>query len=106
MAKSSTSGSQNKSPKPYPGFPFTPHPTGRWCKKILGKLHYFGKIGDPDAALELFNREWPYPKDGRTPPTVDMADCCTVDLLCNAFLNNKRGKLDSGELSPRFGELS
>ncbi len=87
--------------KPYEGFPLTPHPSGRWCKKIRGRLHYFGKLCDPDAALERFNQEWPYLKDGRTPPAVDTGDGCTVRLLCNAFLTSKRAKLDSGELSPR-----
>src|SRR5580692_1116387 len=37
--------------KPYEGFPLTPHPSGRWCKKIRGKLHYFGKLDSSDAAL-------------------------------------------------------
>ena len=87
--------------KPYVGFPLTPHPSGRWCKKIRGKLHYFGKIAEPDAALERFNREWTYLKDGRTPPAIDAGDGCTVRLLCNSFLTSKRAKLDSGELSPR-----
>jgi integrase len=87
--------------KPYAGFPLTPHPTGRWCKKIRGKLRYFGKLAEPEAALERFNREWPYLKDGRTPPPIDMGDGCTIRLLCNAFLTSKKSKLDSGELSPR-----
>ena len=113
MAKSSKSAPSGKATpaprlsavttarKPYAGFPLTPHPSRRWCKKIRGKLHYFGKIDSPDAALERFNREWPYLKDGRTPPPIDTGDGCTIRLLCNAFLTNKRGKLDSGELSPR-----
>jgi integrase len=113
MAKSSTSKRTGKRPskrrrlsgattaKPYEGFPLTPHPSGRWCKKIRGKLHYFGKIAEPDAALERLNREWPYLKDGRTPPPVDTGDGCTVRLLCNAFLTSKQTKLDSGELTAR-----
>ena len=68
--------------KPYAGFPLTPHPSGRWCKKIRGKLHYFGKLASPDAALEPFNREWPYLKGGRTPPPIDTGDGCTVRQGC------------------------
>ena len=30
--------------KPYEGFALTRHPSGRWCKKIRGKLHDFGKL--------------------------------------------------------------
>ena len=29
-------------PMPYPGFPLTAHPTAHGCKKIKGKLYYFG----------------------------------------------------------------
>jgi len=95
----------NKIAKPYPQFPLTPHPSGRWCKKIRGKLHYFGKTsGDEQgtAALERFGREWPYLKDGRLPPLVDGAeDGYTVRLLVNDFLTFKKRRVDAGELSPR-----
>jgi integrase len=118
MDQSSKSAHVRKSPKrlsaqttakPYEGYPLTAHPTGRWCKKIRGKLHYFGKIESADAddaygagaALERFNRDWPYLKDGRTPPPVDTGDGCTVRLLCNAFLTSKKSQLEAGELSPR-----
>jgi integrase len=104
MAKSSRSDSPVKVRKPYPDFPLTPHPSGRWCKKIRGKLHYFGKTADDrtgTAALERFNREWSYLQEGRIPPPVDTGDGCSVRLLCNAFLTSKKAKLDSGELSPR-----
>lgn len=101
MAKSTTYRRQNKSPKPYEGFPLTRHPSGRWCKKIRGRLVYFGKIDEPEKALERFNREWPFLKDGRTPPPIDTGDGCTVRLLCNAFLTSKKARLDTGELSPR-----
>ena len=101
MSKSTRVKVSAKPRKPYAGFPLTPHPSGRWCKKIRGKLHYFGKLDTPEAALERFNREWPFLKDGRTPPPIDTGDGCTIRLLCNAFLTSKKSKLDSAELSPR-----
>ncbi|REJ87986.1 MAG: hypothetical protein DWQ34_23490 [Planctomycetota bacterium] len=90
--------------KPYDGFPLFPHATNRWAKKIRGKLHYFGKTTDDPkgaAALERFNREWPYLSEGRTPPPPDTSDFCSVRDLCNAFLTSKRNKLLAGELAER-----
>jgi len=91
----------DKPKKPYKDFPLTPHPTGRWCKKIRGKLHYFGKLSDPQGALEKLNREWPYLSTGRTPPPIDAGGGCTIRDLCNSFLTSKRNKLAAGELSER-----
>jgi hypothetical protein len=42
-------GKPAKPSKPYPEPPLTAHPAGYWCKKIRGKLHYFGKWEDPDG---------------------------------------------------------
>ncbi len=96
----------NKKPqykKPHPDFPLTPHRgTGRWCKKVLGRLRYFGRIqGDEkgQAALSL----WLEQKDdllaGREPRPK--CDGLTVAQLCDEFLNDRRAYLASGELSPR-----
>lgn len=88
--------------KPYKGFPMFPHATGRWAKKIRQKLHYFGQISDDlkgEKALERLNLELPYLSEGRTPPEADSHEGCTLQLLCNAFLTNKKNKMDSGELS-------
>ncbi len=106
MAKSTTKrrDRESKPKKPYPEFPLFPHASGRWAKKIRQKLHYFGKTADDpkgSAALERFNREWPYLSEGRTPPPVDAGEFCTMRDLCNEFLTAKQNRLKAGELSPR-----
>src|SRR6516225_2231924 len=95
----SPTGKPAKPSKPYPQFPLFPHATGRWAKKIRGKLHYFGPWGDPDGALQKYNEQKDDLHTGRKPR--DTSTGVTVKLLCNAYLNHKQTKLDAGELSPR-----
>ena len=99
IPKSTKSSRRKKSPKPYDGFPLTAHPTGRWCKKRHGKLHYFGKVDDWQAALERYQRDWPHILEGKTPPPADIGDGCAIAYLCNSFLTSKKNKMESGELA-------
>ena len=85
---------------PYPDFPLFPHGSGRWAKKINRKLYYFGKLADWQAALAKYERERDDLQRGRKPRPVE-ADGLTVGALCNKFLEFKRARVDSGELSPR-----
>lgn len=92
-----------KPSKPYPDFPLTPHPTGRWCKKICGKLHYFGRIADGwKPALELYlaekDRLYAGLSDNRDPASGDGTGV-TMHEVCRRFLRFKRDRRNAGELS-------
>src|SRR5215471_1368635 len=86
-----------KPAKPYPDFPLTAHPAGYWCKKIRGKLHYFGPWADPDGALAKYLEQKDALHAGRQPRPE--AGSLTVKDLCNQFLNAKQALVDSSELT-------
>jgi integrase len=86
-----------KPSKPYPEYPLTAHPAGYWCKKIRGKIHYFGPWDDPDGALAKYLEQKDHLHAGRKPrPDTEGV---TVKDVANAFLNHKQDKVDAGELS-------
>lgn len=78
-------------------FPLTLHPSGHWCKKVLGKLRYFGK--DRDEALNT----WLEQKDdllaGREPRRRSGPGALLMRDLVNRFMDSKDARLRSGELS-------
>src|SRR5215471_10003839 len=86
-----------KPTKPYPEFPLTAHPAGYWCKKIKGKIHYFGPWSDPDAALKKYLEQKDALHAGRK-PRPDGEGVMVWDVA-NAFLNHKQALLEAGELS-------
>ena len=88
----------SKPTKPYPDFPLFAHATGRWAKKILGRLHYFGPWRDPEGALQRYLDQKDELYAGRTPRAV--GDGLTVRGLLNHFLTSKRRLVDSGDLVP------
>src|SRR5262245_23026990 len=88
-----------KPSKPYPEFPLTAHPAGYWCKKIRGKLHYFGPWDDPDGALQKYLEQRDALHAGRKPH--ECTEGTTVKDVASRFLNAKRAAVDAGELSPR-----
>lgn len=98
-----------KPPKPYDGFPLTPHPNGQWCKKRKGVQFYFGSWSDWEGALEEYNEDWPFIlKHGRRPTDYDRDDtrsdtrsAATVGDLCDRFIESKRTKYECDELSLR-----
>jgi integrase len=86
--------------KPYPDFPLYAHATGRWAKKIRGKLHYFGHVKDGwKAALDKYDSQKDALHAGKRPRVE--SDALTLKDLANDFLNMKQARVASGELSPR-----
>ncbi len=80
-------GTKQKPKNPYPGYPLTPHPNGQWCRKIHGKVHFFGVWDDHDAALELYHKQAADLHTGRQ-PTVS-TDALTVKDLANHYLTHQ-----------------
>ncbi len=85
--------------KPYADYPLTPHSAGVWCKKIRGKVHYFGPWDDWQGALNEFLAQRDDLYAGRNPNRVKGG--VTLGHALNHFLSSKKTALESGEITPR-----
>ena len=101
MSQSTKTKSAGQAAKPYPDFPLFPHATGRWAKKIRGKLCYFGR-GTWQEALDLYEKQRDALYAGRKPR--ETADGYTLRDLLNKFLEHKRHLLDTRQLTNRTFE--
>lgn len=90
---------RRKPDKPRKDFPLSPAANGQWCKKIKGRIRYFGVWSKPDEAEAEYLRVREYLQAGRRPPTTAVG--IRLNDLANRFLNAKRALRDTGELSPR-----
>ena len=86
--------------KPRKNFPLWPHPIGQWAKKINGTTYYFGRWGDPDGAEAKYMLERDDLVAGRIPRDRQPGGY-TIQALCDKFLEQKRAKLPTGEISQR-----
>ena len=106
-AKKKSTKATDRPKKPYPTFPLTPHASGKWQKKILGRIHYFGRWGRMvkgkmerlpgdgwEEALKFYKAQAADLHAGRTPPPPDAKDAVTIGSLSNRFLTAKLMKLD------------
>lgn len=83
-----------------PSFPLTAHGNGQWCKKIQGKVHFFGVHSDTDTALQKYLDERDDLQAGRIPQRLSSV-VVNVGSLVNLFLAQWDAKVQSGSLSPR-----
>ena len=94
-----------KPKKPYPSFPLTVHNNGQWCKKIRGKIHFFGVWDDSHAALEQYLRQAENLHAGRQPRTSSVSsDELSVKDVGNHFLTYQLQKVEAGEITARWFE--
>ena len=55
IGKRSRRQQHHQAAKPHKDFPLTAHPSARWCAKVKGKIHLFGKIvaNDPRQSKKV-----------------------------------------------------
>jgi len=88
--------------KPHQSYPLTAHNNGQWCKKILGKIHFFGVWADPSTALENYLRVAADLHAGRQPVDRNISvGGMTVKDVCNHFLTYQHDKVRNGDIAAR-----
>ena len=78
-------------------FPLTLHPTGQYCKKIKGKIYYFGS--DKKEALQKYLDQAAYLHGGQTLLEKPTSDNMTLKQLCDIYLNYQYSKLQANDLT-------
>lgn len=75
--------------------PLFKHRNGQWCKKIKGKLYYFGT--EYGAALEAYLDSKDHLHAGRGKP--QKSDTPTLAELCNVYYAGCRQRVSSGDMA-------
>jgi integrase len=80
-------------------FPLTLHATGQYCKKINGKMYYFGS--DKKQALERYLDQATYLHGGRNLIQKASNGNMTLRELCTLYLQYQQSKVKANELSAK-----
>jgi len=80
-------------------FPLTLHSTGQYCKKIKGKIYYFGK--DKKQAMERYLEQAAYLHNGKVKMFTTTNGNMTLKSLCNTYLQHQQAKATSSEITFR-----
>jgi len=80
-------------------FPLTLHPTGQYCKKIKGKIRYFGT--DKKQALEKYLGQATYLHGGQSLIQKASNGKMTLKELCNLYLQYQHSRVLAGALTPK-----
>lgn len=89
-----------KKPDPeYPLYAHDAHATGRWAKRIRGKIRDFGPWRGPESALQIEGDRREDLHAGRIPRAATAG--ITIQDSVHVFLTTKRRRLDSGAITLR-----
>jgi hypothetical protein len=80
-------------------FPLTLHKTGQFCKKIKGKIYYFGT--DKKTALNRYLEQAAYLHAGKLPKPKCSGDALSIKTLCNLYLDHQESRSMIGEIKLR-----
>ncbi len=80
-------------------FPLTLHPTGQYCKKIKGKLYYFGT--DKQCAFVAYLEQAACLHTGRQPKPESEINSLSVKTACNLYLEYQQSRVTAGEIKQR-----
>jgi integrase len=80
-------------------FPLTLHPTGQYCKKIKGKIYYFGS--DKKQALERYLDQATYLHGGRNLIQKGLNGNMALKELCDVYLQYQHSKVLANNLTAR-----
>jgi integrase len=80
-------------------FPLTFHPTGQYCKKIKGKIYYFGS--DRKEALQRYLDQATYLHGHQKNLQKPTDDNMTLKRLCNMYLKYQYSKIQANDLTAR-----
>jgi integrase len=79
--------------------PLTLHKTGQYCKKIRGKIYYFGT--DKKTAVARYLEQATYLHAGKLPKQKTPGDQMSIKTLCNLYLDHQESRVVVGEIRPQ-----
>jgi len=80
-------------------FPLTLHPTGQYCKKIKGKIRYFGT--DKKKALEKYLAQATYLHGAQSLVQKTINDKMTLKQLCDLYLHYQNSRILVGDITAK-----
>lgn len=80
-------------------FPLTLHKTGQYCKKIKGKLYYFGT--DKKVALNRYLEQAASLHAGKQPTLESTGNTMSMRIFCNLYLDHQESRSIIGEIKHR-----
>lgn len=88
-------------------YPLSPHAgSNQFYKTHKGRRYYYGSMSDPDAALALFNEEWPHilaDEPIPDPEPID-PDAETVATVIDRWLKRQHVRMNAHKIRPRTYE--